>query len=431
MNKPLSKLGLILDTINDGVVVVDNLGIVLYANHAAEILLEQGDLTGKSLGIPVSPTPLRQEINLIRPSGIAWAEFCAAPILWDDVPGYVLSMTDITARKQAESRIANLHRVNTVLSRVNEAIVHTRQSDRMLHEVCRIAVEYGHFSLAWIGLPDFAKQQLHPLAVAGNHSNYLEFVQVSLLDDERGRGPGGVAWREGRQVICNDTEHCTVTTPWSERTFAQGFRSCISLPIKLHGKMHGVFSLYAEQPDFFTPDECTLLQDMADDIGFALEAAEAETARVLAEQSLQQSELLFHTLASKAQVGIFRTDAAGLCEYVNESWCRFAGMTSAAARGTGWRQAIHPDDWPLVVGAWEAAVTSLEPFNLEFRFQRRRFTDWPYEVMLGLRARVQLAEQFPGEKDQVVRMARLRCRPNFFLTARPVARSRMSRRYVL
>jgi len=370
MMQPLSKLGLILNTITDGVIVVDKQGIVLYANQAASLLLEQKDLTGKALGIPLSPDTERQEINLIRASGFAWAEFSAAPILWDEVPGYVFSITDITARKLADTRIANLSRVNSVLSRVNEAIVHTRQPDKMLHEVCRIAVEYGHFGLAWIGVPDLAANELRPVAVAGNHHDFLEYVQVSLHDDERGRGPVGSAWREGQLVKCNDVEHCTLVTPWSEKTYAQGFRSAIALPIKVHGKMYGVFSLYAEQLVFFTPEECVLLQDMVDDVGFALEVAETDAARVQADLALRKSELLFHTLASKALVGIFRTDADGLCEYVNESWCRFAGMQPEDALGIGWRQAVHPDDWSLVVGAWDATVTLHEPFDLEFRFQR-------------------------------------------------------------
>ncbi len=99
MKNSLSKLRLILDTISDGVVVVDHLGMVLYANYAAELLLERGDLIGTSLAIPISPSLERQEINLIRPSGMAWAAFRATPIQWDGVQGYVLVISDITLSK--------------------------------------------------------------------------------------------------------------------------------------------------------------------------------------------------------------------------------------------------------------------------------------------------------------------------------------------
>ncbi len=74
MATQLSKLDLILNTITDGVLVVDNQGVVLYANQAAEILLARSPLVGQSLAVPVNPDKnTYQDINLIRPKGIAWA----------------------------------------------------------------------------------------------------------------------------------------------------------------------------------------------------------------------------------------------------------------------------------------------------------------------------------------------------------------------
>ncbi|HEY8038077.1 MAG TPA: EAL domain-containing protein [Methylobacter sp.] len=105
----LSKLDLILNTITDGVLVVDNHGIVLYANQAAEILLARSPLIGQSLAVPVNPDKNNyQDINLIRPSGLAWAEMRSAPLEWDGRPGYVIALRDITERKSAEEEIKQL-----------------------------------------------------------------------------------------------------------------------------------------------------------------------------------------------------------------------------------------------------------------------------------------------------------------------------------
>ncbi|MFZ2403552.1 MAG: EAL domain-containing protein, partial [Methylobacter sp.] len=105
----LSKLDLILNTITDGVLVVDSQGVVLYANQAAEILLARGRLIGQSLAIPVSPDKNSyQDINLIRPNGLAWAEMRSAPLEWDGRPGYVIALRDITERKSAEEAIKQL-----------------------------------------------------------------------------------------------------------------------------------------------------------------------------------------------------------------------------------------------------------------------------------------------------------------------------------
>lgn len=98
-----SKLDLILDTITDGVLVVDSQGVVLYANRAAEKLLARSPIVGQSLAIPVNPDKNSyQDINLIRPSGLAWAEMRSAPLDWDGQPGYVIALRDITERKHIE-----------------------------------------------------------------------------------------------------------------------------------------------------------------------------------------------------------------------------------------------------------------------------------------------------------------------------------------
>jgi len=98
-----SKLDLILGTITDGVLVVDSQGVVLYANQAAENLLARRPIVGQSLAIPVNPDKNSyQDINLIRPSGLAWAEMRSVPLEWDGQPGYVIALRDITERKHIE-----------------------------------------------------------------------------------------------------------------------------------------------------------------------------------------------------------------------------------------------------------------------------------------------------------------------------------------
>ncbi len=103
MQETLSRLSLILDTITDGILVVDTQGIVLYANQAARQLLDRENILGQSLAIPISTgADGHLDINLIRRSGLAWAEMRSAPLAWEGTSAYVIGLRDITARKQAE-----------------------------------------------------------------------------------------------------------------------------------------------------------------------------------------------------------------------------------------------------------------------------------------------------------------------------------------
>ena len=119
MPDSLERLNLILNTITDGILVVDIHGIVLYANQAAIQLLERKSIVGQSLAIPISTGSTEpQDINLIRPSGFAWAEMRSVPFEWEGTPAYAIVLHDITARKQAEMALQHSEALFQTLARL-------------------------------------------------------------------------------------------------------------------------------------------------------------------------------------------------------------------------------------------------------------------------------------------------------------------------
>ncbi|MEW6500237.1 MAG: MASE3 domain-containing protein, partial [Thermodesulfobacteriota bacterium] len=85
---------------------------------------------------------------------------------------------------------------------------------------------------------------------------------------------------------------------------------------------------------------------------------------------LRQARERYATLAALAPVGIFQTDAAGRCSYVNEYWLEMAGMSLAEAMGDGWARALHPEDRERIVAAWAKAARERAAFQDAYRFQR-------------------------------------------------------------
>ncbi|MEG4806573.1 PAS domain S-box protein [Microcoleus sp. F8-D3] len=94
------------------------------------------------------------------------------------------------------------------------------------------------------------------------------------------------------------------------------------------------------------------------------------TDRQQAEARLLESEERYATLVEAAPVGIFRTDAAGNCIYVNDRWCQISGLAPTTAFGDGWREALHPDDRVGIATEWKQSIEENRPFQLEYRFQR-------------------------------------------------------------
>ena len=82
----------------------------------------------------------------------------------------------------------------------------------------------------------------------------------------------------------------------------------------------------------------------------------------------KKSDRWVETLTEMAPVGIFRTDAAGHCLYVNQRWCDIAGLSLVEAKGDGWARVIHPEDREEVVATWHDATVEGRPFRAEYRF---------------------------------------------------------------
>ena len=93
------------------------------------------------------------------------------------------------------------------------------------------------------------------------------------------------------------------------------------------------------------------------------------TERKRAEEALRESKKRYQALAEISPVGIFHTDAAGNCLYVNEQWCMIAGMTAKEAQGKGWAQGLHPEDSERIFKEWSLAAENGLPFQSEYRFR--------------------------------------------------------------
>jgi diguanylate cyclase (GGDEF)-like protein/PAS domain S-box-containing protein len=186
----------------------------------------------------------------------------------------VVTVRDITERKEQELRIARLSRIHAVLSGINSAIVRIRDRQELFNEACRIAVEHGRFEVAWIGLFDPATLEVTPVASAGLEENdSLRTGKLVLRGDTpQSRGLIAHAIRQQRPVFSNDiTVDPSVGGERRAEAIRRGYHSVIALPLLVAGSVAGTMSLFSREPDSFDGDEVKLLSELAGDISFALE----------------------------------------------------------------------------------------------------------------------------------------------------------------
>ncbi|OCQ89366.1 PAS domain S-box protein [Nostoc sp. MBR 210] len=92
--------------------------------------------------------------------------------------------------------------------------------------------------------------------------------------------------------------------------------------------------------------------------------------RKRAELALQESQLRYQILADASPVGIYHTNKFGDCIYLNQRWSEITGLPQADAMGTGWSQALHPDDRDRVFATWNEAAAAKSLYTCEHRFLR-------------------------------------------------------------
>jgi PAS domain S-box-containing protein len=133
--------------------------------------------------------------------------------------------------------------------------------------------------------------------------------------------------REGRSVTVADTAADEAFAPWRDAALERGYRSVTATPIRERGEVTGALTLYSGAEGSLVPEVVALVEQLAGDIGFALEAAQARAERDLANARLVESRDFLQTLFDSSSAAIFTLRPDGR---VGEVW------NPAAERLFGW-----------------------------------------------------------------------------------------------
>src|ERR1043166_2660744 len=83
------------------------------------------------------------------------------------------------------------------------------------------------------------------------------------------------------------------------------------------------------------------------------------------------------TLADDAPLLVWINGPGG-CEFVNQGYLDFLGVTMPDVQGTGWAKYVPPNDYERYVSGYHAAAEKRALFESEFRFRR---ADGLYRLM--------------------------------------------------
>ncbi len=282
------------ESAQDGIAIVDAAGAVSYWNAAAERMFgySQDDLAGRTVNQIVRPASPRDgsagrgwpdvpvgdqgaapgtfEAVGLHKDGHAFpieVSISSAPIKgrWHAV-GIV---RDISERKRGEAALRRSNRFLRTLSRCNETLVHADDEAALLRDMCHVVVEVGEFALAWVG---FCEQSGAIRSVAKHGTCSAEFVRDVSLGDDSGAAacrPVVRALQTGEIQVVGDIA-VSDEPEWREAALACGYRSAISLPLRVGGKLIGALNIYSSEAGGFGSEEVNLLSELAGDLSFGI-----------------------------------------------------------------------------------------------------------------------------------------------------------------
>jgi PAS domain S-box-containing protein len=295
-----------INRLADGVYLDVNDGFTRVTGYTAEEVLGRSSLPGE-LGIWVHAEDrlrlhegLRQEgrvSNLEAPfrrkDGTVLTGLMSATTIEVDGEPCVLSIVrDITQLRAQARQLEQITQMYAALSQVNQAIVFSPTREALVDKICEVMVEFGRFSMAWIGWNDPATHEVRVASRYGDANGYLDGLQVRSDDTLMGRGPTGRAIREGVSQVENDFLGNSEADPWHGAAVRCGYGASAAFPIRQDGAVCGALTVYSAEKGFFGAHEVALLEEAAGDVSFALDHLAGEAQRRSLEAQLHQSQKL-------------------------------------------------------------------------------------------------------------------------------------------
>jgi len=256
-------------------------------------------------------------------------------------------------------------------------IVKCTEEAALWRGVCHLIVNEVGYRMAWVGIPcNDPQKTVKPIAQCGFEENYLEKAQISWGDNERGRGPTGLAVRTGHPVACRNMLTDPRLIPWRDEAARRGYASSIALPVKVNDESFGVLAIYASEPDAFEGDEFHLLVKLANTLALGIGSLRGREQQKKAEKALRENEMKLRALYESMDEGLcvhelVYGETGGPINYrileVNPKFEKILGISREEAVGALATSLYHVDEAPFL-DIYARVAEEGEPISFETYF---------------------------------------------------------------
>lgn len=209
-------------------------------------------------------------------------------------------VSDAIKRQQSTERIQRLSYLYKMLSETNRAVARCKSREEMLTALMEALRSHGTFSMLFIAL----KEGDRPLLLTRHHGipqEQLHHLNVVLTHPDSPLQQRRAVTIEGHVIfdrIPTPTDG-PATFPadpfqaWLQFLADEGIQQRAIVPLMCDGELAAVVGLYSVDSTDMDIEQLRLLDDMASDVGFALDRFAADQRRVKAEDTAQEMEHRF------------------------------------------------------------------------------------------------------------------------------------------
>jgi PAS domain S-box-containing protein len=300
----------------------------------------------------------------------------------------------ILARNEAQKaseELSTLNRTLKALGRSSQAMLHAMSEPEYLNEVCRIVAEDCGYSMVWIGFAEVNEgKTVTPAAFAGFEEGYLQGLNVTWADTERGRGPTGTAIRTGKVCRCRNMLTDPAFAPWREQAIQRGYASSIVFPLVSPAQERplGAITIYSKEPDGFSDPEAELLSELANDLSHGITMLRIRAALDSATETLRKERNFSNAVIQTTGGLIVGFDQEGRIQMFNHACEKTTGYTFEEARGRRfWDFLLIGEEREQVKDVFKGIVDGSVTAEAEFenywvaRDGERRFIRWANSVI--------------------------------------------------
>ncbi|WP_226479672.1 bacterio-opsin activator domain-containing protein [Natrinema amylolyticum] len=174
--------------------------------------------------------------------------------------------------------LAALNHVNEVIRDVNQALVHVSTRDDIERLVCERFAAADRYRYAWIGRYSAESNQLTSAARAGigDGDGLTETISLGGDPDDEILAQ---AITDQEVTIIPEIARSSLPTKRIEHARSNGYKSVAYVPVTYQNILYDILIVYAETRDAFGSDERTILAELGETIGSAINSAQRRSTR--------------------------------------------------------------------------------------------------------------------------------------------------------